>query len=91
MCDPLLIDEGEKRIPDEWRARYLSQAVRPKDMSVAFDRIHTLQRDKDSLLNDLLQTREQLNKAKTKIWVLSLIVGPIVGQLVKALWEWMFR
>lgn len=91
MRDPLFIDEGEKRIPDEWRSKYLNKAVLPKDMTIAFDRIHTLQRDKDLLQSDLLNTRRELDGAKIKIWVLSLIVGPIVGELAKLLFTWMLR
>jgi 5-methylthioribose kinase len=87
--DPLLIDEGEKRIPDEWRQNYLKRSIEelPADVTKAFDRVWQVEREKDKLRADM---QEKLRRAKRQIWVMGLIISPIAGELVKRLLHWIF-
>lgn len=89
MRDPLLIDEGEKRIPDEWRQRYLERPLKelPADVSKAFDRVWRVEREKDRLRSDM---QHKLRRANLKIWLMGLIISPIVSELVKKLLHWIF-
>jgi len=54
MRDQDLIDLACPRIPDEWRRKYLARSVAslPKDVTVAFDRMYTMEREKDQLRAD---------------------------------------
>lgn len=90
MRDPLLIDEGDKRIPDEWRRRYLKRSIAelPADVVKAFDRLWAVEREKDKVAGDLIETQFKLRQANLKIWVMSLIVSPLIGEGVKMLLHW---
>lgn len=92
MRDPLLIDEGEKRIPDEWRRRYLKRSIAelPADVVKVFDRVWAVEREKDKVAGELIETQRKLRQANLKIWVMSLIVSPLIGEGVKALLHWAF-
>lgn len=92
MRDPLLIDPQGQRIPDEWRRNFLLRPIErlPGDVLIAFDRIHTLQKEKDQLQSQLLETQGSLKQANLKIWIMSLIVSPILAAVAKAIWAKIF-
>ncbi len=88
MRDPQLIDPAEPRIPDEWRRAYLNRPIErlPRDVTLAFDRLWTIEREKDEMRGELLAAKDQLHWADLKIWILMLVVGgegAIIGWLVK--------
>lgn len=87
--DPLLIDEGEKRIPDEWRRRYEKRAIDklPADVTKAFDRVWQVEREKDLLRSDM---QRKLRRANWKIWIMGLVISPIASEGVKKLMHWIF-
>lgn len=86
--DPLLIDTQGRRIPEEWRRNYRKRSVDrlPDDLIVAFDRIYTLQGEKDKIQAELLETKEKLRRANQRIWIMSLIVSPIVSRILVLVW-----
>ena len=89
MRDANLIDVNERRIPDEWRQKYLQRPLRelPADVIKAFDRVWQVEREKDQLRSDMQQ---KLRRANLKIWVMGLIISPIVSEGVKKLLAWIF-
>ena len=102
MRDPLLIDANDQplpdqRIPDHWRAKYLDRDVKklPNDVIHAFDYIHELRKqrrkDKDVIIAELLSTRKRLRRANLKIWIMSLIVSPVIAELVHFAKNWLLQ
>jgi hypothetical protein len=89
MHDPKLIDVADRRIPDEWRQKYLQRPLRelPADVTRAFDRVWQVEREKDQLRADMQQ---KLRRATQKIWLMGLIISPIVSEVVKKLLHWIF-
>ena len=90
MHDPLLIDpfrddSVQPRLPEEWRKQYLKRQVDrlPQDVTVAFDRVEMRRRENNQLRQALLSTQKKLDRANLKIWVLSLLVGPLLEELVR--------
>ena len=90
MHDPKLIDVSERRIPEEWRRKYMKRPLEslPADVTLAFDRVWQVEREKDQLRSDM---QEKLRRANLKIWVMGLIISPIVSEGIKRLVEWIFR
>jgi hypothetical protein len=109
--DPLLIDEGEKIVPDEWRSTYRREHRQsfltkfkkrtPDELSddliaafdkfaETFDRISDLQKEKNLLLSETIETKRKLKLAKWQIWIMGLVVSPIVSEFVKKLLHWIF-
>lgn len=90
--DPLLIDNQGRRIPEEWRRNYRHRSIDrlPDDLIIAFDRIHTLQGEKDKIQSELLETKEKLRRANQRIWIMSLIVSPIVSRILVVIWTKIF-
>lgn len=86
--DPLLIDNQGRRIPEEWRRNYRHRSIDrlPDDLIVAFDRIHTLQKEKDEIQKELIETKRKLDRANLKIWIMSLIVSPIATKVLTVIW-----
>ena len=87
MRDPKLIQQSEPRIPDEWRRHYMARSIErlPADVTVAFDRIHQVQKDKDQLRDDLSTATNDLKFANLKIWILTGVALAQSGLLAWAL------
>lgn len=93
MRDPLLIAQGEQRIPDEWRRKYTHERTLEQiriDVTGLYDRNWTLRKKNDELLASLLRAQKRLDAANLKIWIMSLIVSPIIGLILKAIWAKVF-
>jgi hypothetical protein len=89
-------EPAKPRLPEEWRKCYLVRPLErlPADVTQCFDRIHTLQREKDAINGALLRAHRQLGWANMKIWVLGLVVtgqGTVLIWMVNRLWEQMTR
>lgn len=94
--DPNLIEPAKPRLPDEWRRNYLMRPLEklPGDVTRAYDRIYTLEREKDAVNGELLRAHRRLGWANLKIWILMLVVsgeGAVIAWVVSRLWEQMTR
>lgn len=96
--DPQLIDNLGNPIPlaertEELRDFYRNRAIDklPSDVTKAFDRLWQVEREKDRLAAQLVNTQKKLRHANLKIWLLSLVVSPLASELVKALIRWAYR
>lgn len=71
--------ENPRRLPEKWLKNYLGRP-RPQlaiDVITAFDEKWKLER--------------QLGRAKVTIWIMSLIVSPLIGELVKLVFARMIK
>lgn len=85
MRDPKIIDTTKERIPDDWRRHYAMRPLEklPQDVTQAFDRIWTLQREKDVINRDLGLAHRRLDSAGIKLWIMGLFLA---GEGAVILW-----
>jgi hypothetical protein len=86
---PIPLAERTEELRDFYRQRSIAQL--PSDVTKAFDRLWQVEREKDRLAAQLVGTQKKLRHANLKIWLLSLIVSPIVSEILKALFRLAYR
>jgi len=74
MPDPKVLDNAGPRIPDEWRREYRQRPPEKlaNDVTLAFDRLWKMEREKDQLRADLTAIVRYKN---LKIWILGSLAA----------------